>query len=168
MTYTDALAYYLPYHFYYDGVWGIIRAMGIAYLASAIKGNPVGPGDVIFGKVAEHVLFNHETYHCQVEAAATRAEIVAGRPVYHPYFYDKRAGPHEEALANAHAYRQSVRVFPTYAKPVHDWMRRQGIGYRDFDTYIKARQFNLGQQRCGRHIIRHVPRDPFITCRNSY
>ncbi len=156
-TCADALAYYLPYHFYRDGVWGIyLRALGVAYWASAIKGELVGPGDSILVQAAEHVLFNHEAYHCQVEAAATRAEIVAGRAVYRPYFYDSRAIPHEEALANAQAYRRLARAFSSHAGPLRKWMSKQGIGYSDFHKYVNAREFSKGQQKCGRHILRHV------------
>lgn len=158
VPHPDVLAHYLPYHFYCGGVWGIyIHALGVIRLATVVKGTLLAAGDSSFADVAEHVLFNHEAYDCRVEAAATQAEVVARQPVYHSYFDDRRAVPHEEALANAYAYRQLTRFSPQHAPSVGQWMSSQGVGYGDFHRYAQAADFRRGQQECGRHIIRHVP-----------
>lgn len=77
----DALAFYIPFHFYRQG-WGIfIRMSGVVYLASILKGGELGPGDERFLNVAEAFLHEHELFHSAVEIASTRAELLARRAV---------------------------------------------------------------------------------------
>ncbi len=154
----DALAYYLPFHFYVDGVWGIyVRVKGIIELACEIKGDTVKRSDSAELKAGQQLLLDHECFHCLIEAAATRAEVVAGQPIYHSYFYDKRGAAHEEAMANAHAFRNLVPSFPSFSASVSYWMSQQGVGYRDFQNFVKGRNFSHGQAKCGGNIIRFVP-----------
>jgi hypothetical protein len=154
---VDALAFYLPYHFYSKERWGIyLRALGAVHLACVLKAGAIGACDQTLLDVAEQLLFEHEFYHCMAEAAATRAEVVVREAIYQPYFYDRWAAPHEEAMANAHAYRQAQRTAPAYSTAIHSWMGKQGVGYRDFAKYVKGRDFTWGRTKCGAYIVRHV------------
>ena len=141
----DALAYYLPYHFYRNGVWGVyLRAMGILGLAAELKGGPIVHGSDNAIHAAVICLFEHELFHCFTEAAATRTEVVVRSPVYHPYFFDRHAAPHEEAVANAHAHGKITKTFPAFLTRLEAWMGSQGPGYRDFRRYL-GRSFHKGK-----------------------
>jgi len=156
--FPDALAYYLPYHFYADGVWGIyVWAKGIVELACQIKGSTITRTDVAELLAAQSLLLDHEYFHSLTEAAATRAEIVTQSPIYHPYFHDKRSATHEEAMSNGHAYRQLVKINKSFGGAVGSWMDRQGVGYRDFRTFLKNRMFIKGRNECGRNIVGNSP-----------
>jgi len=173
---ADVLAFYLPFHFYKDR-WGIyLLASGVFYLACFIKGAPklpqeeaidllVGgrraplkPGDERFLRLAERVLWEHEAFHFASELAASRSELIAKTRVYGPYFSDRSAAPHEEALANAQALNHGARK---EAQPVRDrlrdMMKGQGPGYRDFDRWISARRFSEGLSLAADFMINPIP-----------
>lgn len=153
----DVLAYYLPYHFYRNGVWGIyLRAKGILELAAELKGVPVRHGSEPAIRGAIISLLEHELLHCQTELAATRAEVVVRSAVYHPYFFDRYATFHEEAVANAYAHREISKRYPAFVASLEAWMRGQGPGYRDFHLY-RGRLLGKGRLKCSQHIIRFVP-----------
>ena len=100
---ADALAYYLPFHFYAEE-WGIyLFTSGTVYLAAVLKGAALVPGDEHYLDMAEKILLDHELLHACTEIACTRAELMSRSPLYVPYFEDPEAGEHEEAIANAHA-----------------------------------------------------------------
>jgi hypothetical protein len=150
----DTLAYYLPYHFYRNGVWGIyLKAKGILELAAELKGGPITHGGDDAIGVAIISLFEHELFHCFTELAATRAEVVVRSPVYHPYFFDRYAAFHEEAVANAYAHREISRKHSGFVPSLELWMRGQGPGYCDFHLY-RGRLLGKGRLKCSQHIIR--------------
>jgi hypothetical protein len=157
MVSPDALAFYLPFHFYRNGVWGIyLKAKGILELAAELKGGPITHGGDDAIRVAVISLFEHELFHCLTELAATRAEVVARYAVYHPYFFDRYAAFHEEAAANAHAHRKISRKYSAFVTRLEAWMMGQGPGYRDFHRYC-GRSLGKGRLKCSQHIIRFAP-----------
>jgi hypothetical protein len=154
---ADTLAYYLPYHFYPEGIWGVyLRTKGILELAAELKATPITNGSDAAIRAAQITLFEHEVFHCLTEAAATRAEIVVRSPVYHPYFWDRYASFHEEAVANAYAHGTIQRKYPAFIAQLDSWMRSQGAGYRDFHWYA-GRLLRKGKLKCSHHIIRFAP-----------
>jgi hypothetical protein len=144
----DTLAYYLPYHFYYDGIWGIyLKATGILELAAELKVAPITHGDDDAIQAALISLFEHELFHCLTEQAATRAEVVVRLPVYRSYFFDRYAGFHEEAAANASAHSKVRKTHPAYVAQLEAWMKSQGPGYRDFPQLQSDIEFNATEAR---------------------
>jgi hypothetical protein len=141
---ADVLAYYLPFHFYSAGRWGIyLRADGIrslaAYLASASKSRSV-PSRAL--DVATAILDEHERWHFFAEVACSRAEVLqlAEFSLYRHYFADPQATAIEEALCNAHAFRSALRGQPQGVRQrVETWMRSRGGGYGDFKKCLSAR-----------------------------
>ena len=82
---ADALAFYVPFHFYGKD-WGIyIRDTGVKYLACVLKGSALIPGDEDYLSTAEFILRHHEMWHAATEVACTRAELVARRSLYREY-----------------------------------------------------------------------------------
>jgi len=87
---VDALAWYLPYH-YYGPEWGIfIKESEVLNLAGHIKqrlgGGPSGPREAAqLCRVALSVLYLHEAFHHKIESFATRLEIARMSPVYLRY-----------------------------------------------------------------------------------
>jgi hypothetical protein len=154
----DVLAYYLPYHLYEPGAWGIyLRAEGIARLARDLKGRPLDLRDALLLDAARDILYEHEYYHCVVETAATKAELVATHPVYRLYLYDLAGGEHEEGLANAHAIRMANRRHARIVPALREWMRQQPAGYRDFEKWHGPRRFDSGRSESAQHIMGHLP-----------
>lgn len=158
----DALAFYVPFHFYRCG-WGIfIRMSGAVHLAKVLKGSRLRPGDEDFLDLAESILVEHEWHHAATEIASTRMELFARRAIYRPYFYSTSgAAPLEEALANAQAFS---RVFeggdPWGARlRAENWMSRQGEGYRDYARWLKSRKFSAGLDQAARFMTEVLP-DP--------
>jgi hypothetical protein len=153
----DVLAYYLPYHCYRDGTWGVyLRAKGILELASGLKGDPIAHGADAAIEAARVTLIEHEFFHCLTEAAATRAEVVARSAIYRPYSRDRYATFHEEAMANAYAHDKIRKAYPAFVTRLEDWMRGQGPGYRDFDLYA-GRSLRRGRLVCSQRILRFAP-----------
>jgi hypothetical protein len=154
---ADTLAYYLPYHFYADGIWGVyLRAKGVLGLAAELKSSPITHGGDTAIRAAQISLFEHEVFHCLTEAAATRAEVVVRSAVYHPYFWDRYAAFHEEAVANAYAHGKIKKEYPAFVTRLESWMRSQGQGYRDFHRYA-GRSLRKGRLKCTHDIIRFAP-----------
>ena len=141
----DALAYYLPYHFY-STRWGIyLKTSGILYVASLLDDGlfPIGDDDLL--ELARRLLFEHEFFHFVAETACARAETVAKMRLYDPYYPHPFAAPHEEALANAHAIRNALVGQPaTLKKRVSAWMDAQGPGYRDYGRWLGRNRFDEG------------------------
>lgn len=154
---ADVLAYYLPFHFYRNGLWGVyIRAKGILDLAAELRGGPITHGRDSAVHAATVSLFEHELFHCSTEAAATRAEVVARWTVYRGYFDDRHAKGHEEAMANAFAHHKIGKAYPSFIKQLESWMSGQGPGYRDFHIYL-GKSLGRGKLVCSQHILRFVP-----------
>ncbi|MBM4087464.1 MAG: hypothetical protein FJ272_21940 [Planctomycetes bacterium] len=154
---TDALAFWVPFHFYRER-WGIyIRLTGVLYLAPVLKGGGLGPGDEPYLNLAERILFWHEWTHGAVEIACTRAELVARTSLYQPYYDDFEAFLHEEAICNAQALvRTAYHGPPDAHSRAEDWMGRQGPGYRDFGQWTD--RLWRGMDRAGRLMLKPLRR----------
>jgi hypothetical protein len=138
-TTAEALAYYLPFHFYRTA-WGIyIRGAGVWALARRLA-LPEKLLDVNILACAYNLLLDHERFHFIAEYAASRVEVVTAQVCYETYFKDNAAALHEEALANAHAYRSLRRhASPKVVQATSAWMDTQGPGYCDFSKWLPPR-----------------------------
>ena len=115
----DALAFYLPFHYFYP--WGIYLIYeGVRELAKIIvKESPT----IAFKdawKASQIYLYAHEAYHHNVESFATKLEITHRFPLYKKGFRevynDKKVPPtpitpHEESLATAYGYFKVKKAF---------------------------------------------------------
>ena len=153
----DTLAYYLPYHFY-PTRWGIfLKTSGILHVASLLKGARVTLDDQNSTQLARQILFEHEFFHFVAETACARAEIVAQRRLYDPYYPHPYAAPHEEGLANAFAFRRALVGQPASVKSfVSKWMRAQGPGYREFERWLGRARFDDGCQRAAHYMLQAI------------
>lgn len=157
---ADALAFYVPFHFYRDG-WGIfIRLSGVVHLATVLKRGGLHPGDEHYLEVAEDILTAHEWHHAATEIACTRAELTARKSLYRPYFASRPAADLEEALANAQAISWAFQDGdPLRVKPqIEDWMRGQGAGYRDYHRWHSSRTFSRGRDQAARFMAAVLPK----------
>ena len=163
------------FHFYKDR-WGIyLLASGVLYLACLIKfipkldqekvfdalgarTAPLNPGDERLLRLAERVLWEHEAFHFASELAASRSELVAKTRVYGPYFPNRDAARHEEALANAQALIHGAKKqADALRNRLRDWMKGQGPGYCDFDRWISAQAFSKGLSQATDFMIKLIP-----------
>src|SRR5262245_4986883 len=152
----DTLAYYLPFH-RYESDWGIyLRESGVLVVASILKGSRLGRGDSAFIDLGRQILLKHEHFHFEAEVACARAEVVASLRIYDAYFDDGFAAAHEEALANASAYRGLHRQPAEILDRVSAWMKHQGPGYREFDKWVDSGKFRAGCRRAGQHMLKIV------------
>jgi hypothetical protein len=89
---VDALAFYLPFHFYRQR-WGIyLRMSGMVYLAQVLNhGRPVGASDDDLLNLSKKILLEHEGFHFTAEVACSRVEVANRTPAYTKYFPDMRA-----------------------------------------------------------------------------
>ncbi len=150
----DTLGYYLPFHLY-GSDWGIyLRESGVLSVASILKASTLAPGDFALVDRGRQLLLDHESLHFKAEVACARAEVVAKQRLYDAYFKDGFAAAHEEALANASAFR-GLRPEPAVIQErVATWMRHQGPGYRDFDRWRGSAQFATGCRRASQHMLK--------------
>lgn len=141
----DALAYYLPFH-YYRHSWGIyLKASGLLSVAAMLLGaSPSLPGSTLL-ELARHILLEHERFHFLTEVACSRAEVPAARRLYHAYFLNRHAATLEESLANARSHRVALQKQPALIRDaVERWMLSMGPGYRDFKRYVSPPTFSKG------------------------
>ncbi|MBS0558269.1 MAG: hypothetical protein JSR27_12760 [Proteobacteria bacterium] len=146
---TDALAFYLPFHFVKDN-WGIyIRERGLLQLAAAIRSLAAQRGQALDPNLlldfAYQVLWSHEVFHFKTEVACSRltASCWLRAPLYDVFFRNVDAARDEEALANAYALMQVMNLQPypdgsTARSCVRRWFRGQGPGYCDFAAFERA------------------------------
>ena len=156
---VEALAFYLPFHFYSDAKWGIyVRESGVTRLASELAG-PAGTRAHGQVRAAWDLLLEHEAFHAMVECAATRAEVLLLDELYEPYFWS--AVPHEEALANANAFR---RMRSASVRPLADaWMQTQPSGYREYWRFTSGPDFAMGQDDVVGLLVRKHPALPSLS-----
>jgi hypothetical protein len=143
----DALAFYLPFHFH-RRTWGVyIRLSGVQMLAEFLRGRTLGTGDEPYLYTAERFLREHERFHAACEIASTRAELLAQRPVYGPYFDLYDGSLHEEAMANANALRRCFTGGedpPGVKATLRHWMDGQGAGYSAYGDFLSGSSFSKG------------------------
>jgi hypothetical protein len=152
---ADALAFWVPFHFYRER-WGMyIRLSAVPYLARVLKGGSLRPGDEHYLDLAEGILYEHEWTHANIEIACTRAEMVARQSLYQPYFADRIAALHEEALGNAQVLQHTLEEHER--AHIEAWMRKQGPGYRDFANWRDSRKFSRGMDRAVRYMFKPLP-----------
>lgn len=145
----DALAFYLPFHFFTN--WGIyIRESGLLGLAADLRyivrqGGSITVPPAYALDYACRILWAHELFHHKVEVACSRLQH--SHPpslwLYPRYFLDVSAGLNEEALANAFALRTARHIKAedmdkALNRAARDWMRQLGPGYRDFLSFEGA------------------------------
>ena len=76
------------------------------------------------------------------------SEVVIKQAYYTDYFRIPITATYEESLANAYAYRHALPIASSSVKKtVFAWMKTQGNGYRDFDNYLRQREFQEGKRR---------------------
>jgi len=180
----DALAWYLPIH-YYGMSWGIyIRESAVLEIASAVLTRLPPPRrralDAVFGAVRAGlgVLFLHEAFHHKVESFAIRVEVVERQKRYRPYTDGvyrplAQAGSDdliEEALAVAESARRLKRE-DVYTRGIprdlrdatkamlKDWFPTLPPGYRTGPKFEQDRAFSDARNRlsCEVHEGRQHP-----------
>ena len=167
----DALAFYLPYHYYYPTWWGIyIRLDGIAYLQKEICNRNRSIPAFIAAAAARVFLYYHEAFHHKTECFASRLEVTHRDPFYRhgfeSYYRDTRLSKHwlEESLANGTALnevRQKVSgSFPEVYETLCDIVKQSPPGYAEGINYTGSnfqpgrRQFS---EKCQNYCLPHVP-----------
>lgn len=149
---VDALAWYLPFH-YYGPSWGIyIKEAEVLRLAGLIKQRLGGPQSDSreaeqLARVAFSILYLHEAFHHKVESFATRLEVARLARVYIPYdngVYRPQLGSDdqmEEAFACAEmltrfkaekSFHGNVRtgIKQATVQFLRDWLPTLPPGYR--------------------------------------
>lgn len=122
----DALAFYLPFHFYYPDLWGIyITLEGVGRLMRYLRAHSGFDWGEMGWKLSQRkaeasarlFLYYHEAFHHNVESMATRLEITHRQPLYRRGFLNLSrrtfltSEATEEALANAYAFKKVSQVF---------------------------------------------------------
>ncbi len=138
----DALAFYLPFHYFHPTWWGIYlvleRVHWLAHWLDVLSDGAVAGLDAVC--VARLFLYGHEAFHHSVEAFATRLEITHRTPLYREAFeryFRKSFGTDdsmEEALATAYGYRKvKERAFKRPNDPP-----KRDAALKALQEYIKA------------------------------
>jgi hypothetical protein len=117
----DALAFYLPFHYFYPVGWGIYLIYeGVHELAKIIVRESPTVAFKDAWKASQIYLYAHEAYHHNVESFATKLEITHRLPLYKKGFrevYNDKSvpptpiTPHEESLATAYGYFKVKKAF---------------------------------------------------------
>ena len=110
----DALAFYLPFHYFHPTWWGIYIVLERLHeFADALT--KYSRGVLTFNEalnVGKMFLYGHEAFHHIAEALATRLEVTHRVPIYtggFEHLFRRVYGSDdcvEEALASAHGYRK--------------------------------------------------------------
>ena len=164
----DALAFYLPYHRFVPGCYGIyIFADGMKFLAQVLYEAGRGllsPIEAL--TLGKAFLFHHEAYHNAVEVFATRLELAHRRPVYEAgvmAWYKAAIGhEHEEALATGYAISAAVKSVKAPKRKIakltlEKFTRILAPPYRDGVNVVRADAHSLSErilqeQSCTRSI----------------
>jgi predicted RNA binding protein YcfA (HicA-like mRNA interferase family) len=156
----DALAFYLPFHYFFPTWWGVyLIAEGVADMAQrlvAISDGELGLGEAV--QVTRLFLYHHEAYHHMVECFATRLELTHRRPLYKVGFerlYRRLLGTGdclEEALATAQAFIRTLEVFralpakkAVVAQALRVWVDGMPPDYRAALNMLRTSQFDEKQ-----------------------
>lgn len=164
----EALAYYLPFHFY-RSCWGIyIKASGVLQLTQSIVArtdvarNFLQKDEKWIVSYAYKCLLLHEYFHHMAEIACSRLEYAIatatnwGTDHYSKFFTDPVAGYVEEAVANAYLVRSidqhySIKITPNIDPVIYRHVRHCLLVAMEYqpDPYNKFRLF-LDNDRYGR------------------
>ncbi|HBH51726.1 MAG TPA: hypothetical protein DDY91_07530 [Planctomycetaceae bacterium] len=151
----DALAFYLPFHFFSQDFWGIyLTVEGVQELAFEVyrlAGGELDLKDAFFA--ARLFLYYHEAFHHAVECFATRLEQIERTPLYRTGFQELFKGVFgtdeclEEGLANAFAYRKTVAKIrrPELKVALRQLIEQSDPGYRMGVQF--ARRFSATRSR---------------------
>ena len=153
----DALAFYLPYHYYHPHWWGVyILFDGLVALARYILDHAKPRPSINEALRAAHrFLHYHEAFHHSVECFATRIELIDRKPHYRSGFdrvYRSSYGTNnclEEALGNAAAarwVRQKIKN-PAIDLAIQDYMAKQPPGYNQAHLYLDNDAFIDGRNK---------------------
>lgn len=163
----DALAFYLPFHFFYPTWWGIyITVEGATILANYIAEKASYNIPIKDAMLASQVfLYGHEAYHHNVESFATRLEITHRIPLYKASFLEvykqtmenpeectEFYTPREEALANACGFLKVLDAFgkdkskqKIITTALGSYISGCSPCYRQSLHYLKKNKFRIGQ-----------------------
>jgi hypothetical protein len=185
---TDALAWYCPFHRFARTSWGIyIPDESVSYLALKIFNDPQtrlpkrAVADPLSYAWAFRLLFLHEFFHYVTEISASAIEFIKDAACYEDYFAHEYCmpvdcdEPLEEALANAFAFRGTMREIafrarmerfdrhsgtrsakkllnsPAWQKnairKMKAFMSSQPSGYSSFPEYLAPDAFSAGAGR---------------------
>jgi predicted RNA binding protein YcfA (HicA-like mRNA interferase family) len=153
---SDAMAFYLPFHFFYPHWWGIYLVQEwVQWFADFIFHNSRGslPPRTCYS-AARLYLYYHEHYHHRVESFATRLEIVHRTALYKTSFLDLykrtigRSSCREESLAEANAYLRTMNQFKSAGyttkanleNALEDFMIKSPPGYKEGLDYINPKK----------------------------
>ena len=151
----DVLAFYRPYHFHAEGRWGIyILESGIATVAAAIDPATWPPTQETVD-IAWSVLVDHERFHCLAETAVTRGETMVLDGLYRGYFHDRHVSLHEEAMANAYAYRMLKKSKKGFLPEITTLLLSGGYGYDQFEAYVPGHAFGRGEDLLAGQALAH-------------
>jgi hypothetical protein len=174
----DAMAWYLPFH-YFGPDWGIyIKEASVLEIAGSIKsrlGGPLPTSDeaMQLTRASLSVLYLHEAFHHKVESFATRLEISRLDRVYLPYddsVYQQLLGT-DELLEEAFACKEMLTRFSneksfhgnidskikrTTLALLRDWIPTLPAGYR---RGIEL----LNQESCGELLSQIAEASPMPT-----
>ena len=146
----DALAFYLPFHYFYPEWWGIyLTVEGTLELSLFIKyksDQEVSYSDCILA--SQLFLYGHEVFHHKVESFATRMEVTHRVPTYKDgfsRFWMKTAGTPdaiEETLATAYGILKVRSVFKKH--------RRKNVILKSLFEYINGlpEEYKRGLDYC--------------------
>jgi hypothetical protein len=138
---TDLLAFYRSFHFD-PKRWGVfLREFGVLWLAQRLGG---GWRAI---EAAARCLFCHEYFHFLTDLAATVIELAVRRPRYVPYVRSSHSHSLvEEGLANAFAVQRDSGDYDLQER-LHQFMRRQPPGYRDYGHHLDKGGWPSGLRR---------------------
>jgi predicted RNA binding protein YcfA (HicA-like mRNA interferase family) len=156
----DALAFYLPFHYFFPTWWGIyLIHEGVDYMAmrlSTLSGGQLSLGET--KQITRVFLYHHEAYHHMVECFATRLELTHRRPLYKDGFerlFRRLLGTGkcvEEALATAQAFRSTLKAFKPWpakkaliAGALRQWIDGMPPDYRAALEMLSDPRFNAAQ-----------------------
>jgi predicted RNA binding protein YcfA (HicA-like mRNA interferase family) len=156
----DALAFYLPFHYFFPTWWGVyLIAEGVESMSRrlvVISEGQLGLGEAV--QVTRLFLYHHEAYHHMVECFATRLELTHRRPLYKDGFeavYRRLIGTGncaEEALATAHAFVRTTDTFKRFPtkrtiviRVLRQWIDRMPPDYRAALHLLGPKRFDQEQ-----------------------
>jgi predicted RNA binding protein YcfA (HicA-like mRNA interferase family) len=156
----DALAFYLPFHYFHPRWWGIYLVLEhTQWLALQLNRYSQGSLNLHEAMIVSRLfLYGHEAFHHSVEAFATRLEVTHRVPLYREgfeKFFRHGFGTKdciEEALATAYGYRKvNERAFrkpnnpskrATALQALAKYVRSCPPGYDRALEFVRNRDFS--------------------------